>query len=240
MVPTIPYRTEHRKTRRHVRGPHPLPPGAHLWGHIPGLPRRTMLQGLAAAGLGGVAAFSTADSATAASPSTDWSAFDRQAQSAFERMRLVGSAVAVVSSERIVHTLTMGSRTLQPRRQVTSQKRFRVGSTTKSMTSAFGAWTAKLVRHRLLPTQRDANAREPRQSSCTGGPGFLNRPHFLECAQTIPAWEQIFTPAARICRGRRRSARACRRAMNRYRSRGRQRGPSARRSSRTRQPGPAH
>ncbi len=36
MVPTIPYRSEHRKRRRQVRGPHPLPPGAHLWGHIPG------------------------------------------------------------------------------------------------------------------------------------------------------------------------------------------------------------
>ena len=59
-------------------------------------------------------------------------------QSAFDRMRLVGGAVAVVTSERVVHT-TLGSCTLQPRRPVTKQTRFRVGSTTTSMTSAFVA-----------------------------------------------------------------------------------------------------
>ncbi len=103
-----------------------------------GLPRRRVLQGLAAAGLGGAAAIPLAGSARAAS-SVDWAGFDRQVRSAFDQMRLVGSAVAVVSSDRVVHTLTLGSRTVQPRRPVTQQTRFRVGSTTKSMTSAFVA-----------------------------------------------------------------------------------------------------
>lgn len=103
-----------------------------------GLPRRRVLQGLAAAGLGGAATIPLAGSARAAS-SVDWAGFDRQVRSAFDQMRLVGSAVAVVSSDRVVHTLTLGSRTVQPRRPVTQQTRFRVGSTTKSMTSAFVA-----------------------------------------------------------------------------------------------------
>jgi CubicO group peptidase (beta-lactamase class C family) len=98
-----------------------------------------MLQALAAAGIGGAAAVPLAASARAASPSADWSAFDRQVQSAFDRMRLVGGAVAVVSSDKVLHTMTLGSRALQPRRPVTELTRFRVGSTTKSMTSAFVA-----------------------------------------------------------------------------------------------------
>jgi CubicO group peptidase (beta-lactamase class C family) len=98
-----------------------------------------MLQALAASGIGGTAAVPLSTSARAASTSVDWSVFDRQVQWAFDRMRLVGGAVAVVTSERVVHSLTLGSRTLQPRRPVTQQTRFRVGSTTKSMMSALVA-----------------------------------------------------------------------------------------------------
>lgn len=69
----------------------------------------------------------------------DWAAFDQMVRSAFDRMKLVGAAVAVVSSGQVLHTLTLGSRSLQPRRPVTQDTFFRVGSTTKGMTSALVA-----------------------------------------------------------------------------------------------------
>ncbi len=100
-----------------------------------------MLQGLVTAGVA-AGTVPLAASSAAAKPtdaSVDWQAFDRVVGSAFDRMRLVGAAVAVVSANRVLHTVTFGSRCLQPRRPVTRHTRFRVGSTTKSMTAALVA-----------------------------------------------------------------------------------------------------
>jgi len=74
-----------------------------------------------------------------AAPAIDWSTFDHHVQAGFDRMRLVGAAVAVVSSTQILHTLTLGSRTRAPRRPVTATTRFVVASTTKAMSSALVA-----------------------------------------------------------------------------------------------------
>jgi CubicO group peptidase (beta-lactamase class C family) len=74
-----------------------------------------------------------------AAPAIDWSAFDHGVQVGFDRMRLVGAAVAVVSSAQTLHTLTLGSRNRAPRRPVTATTRFVVASTTKAMSSALVA-----------------------------------------------------------------------------------------------------
>lgn len=72
-------------------------------------------------------------------PAIDWSTFDHGVQVGFDRMRLVGAAVAVVSSTQILHTLTLGSRSRTPRRPVTATTSFVVASTTKAMSSALVA-----------------------------------------------------------------------------------------------------
>jgi CubicO group peptidase (beta-lactamase class C family) len=71
--------------------------------------------------------------------SSDWAAFDRMVGSAFDRMKLVGAAVAVVSGDRVLHTLTVGSRQLSPRRPVTENTAFFVASTTKPMSATMVA-----------------------------------------------------------------------------------------------------
>jgi CubicO group peptidase (beta-lactamase class C family) len=103
-----------------------------------GLPRRALLKGAVAAGLaaGSVPVTAAVAGAKPQSPVTDWSTFDRLVQAAFDRFRLVGAAVAVVSADQVLHTATFGYRSLQPRRRVTPTTRFRVGSTSKSMTAA--------------------------------------------------------------------------------------------------------
>ena len=103
-----------------------------------GLPRRALLKGAVAAGLaaGSVPVTAAVADAKPQSPVTDWSAFDRLVQAACDRFRLVGAAVAVVSADQVHHTATFGDRSLQPRRRVTPTTRFRVGSTSKSMTAA--------------------------------------------------------------------------------------------------------
>jgi CubicO group peptidase (beta-lactamase class C family) len=72
-------------------------------------------------------------------PPDDWAAFDRAVGSAFDRMELVGGAVAVVSASQVLHTATFGVRSLQGRQRVTTNTCFSVGSTTKSMTAALVA-----------------------------------------------------------------------------------------------------
>ncbi|MEO7234097.1 MAG: serine hydrolase domain-containing protein [Lapillicoccus sp.] len=107
-----------------------------------GLSRRTMLQGLAASALATGSMSVSAASASAAPnkpPPTDWAAFDRAVQLGFDRMRLVGTAVAVVSADRVLHTVTLGSRSLSPRRPVTEHTRFLVASVTKSMSAGLVA-----------------------------------------------------------------------------------------------------
>ena len=68
-------------------------------------------------------------------PWDEWGSFDRAVQSAFDRLQMVGAAVAVVSADRVLHTATFGSRSLSPRRPVTNGTHFLVASTTKSMSS---------------------------------------------------------------------------------------------------------
>ncbi len=107
-------------------------------GGMSGVPRRAFVQGLLAAGVaaGTMPVWASGATARAKNQTVDWQEFDRLVESAFDRMRLVGAAVAVVSADRVLHTATFGDRSLAPRRSVTRNTRFRVGSTTKSMTAA--------------------------------------------------------------------------------------------------------
>lgn len=66
----------------------------------------------------------------------DWGAFDGTIGAAFDRLAVVGAGVAVVSADAVLHTKTVGVRSLQGRRPVTNRTAFRVGSVTKSMTAA--------------------------------------------------------------------------------------------------------
>ena len=113
-------------------GPEPRPSG---------LSRRAVLRGLTAGAFAAGAAPFTASAAVAERkvPSDDWAAFDRTAGSAFDQMKLVGGAVAVVSAGQVLHTATFGVRSLQNRTRVTTDTCFSVGSTTKSMTAALVA-----------------------------------------------------------------------------------------------------
>ena len=103
-----------------------------------GVPRRTFLQGVLAAGVAAGAAplWASTAGARAQGSTMDWPEFDRLVGSAFDQMRLVGAAVAVVSADQVVHTVTFGDRGVAEPRPVTELTRFRVGSTTKSMTAA--------------------------------------------------------------------------------------------------------
>lgn len=104
--------------------------------------RRTVLQGAAASVVSGGLAIGTSSGAGAASrggpaPAPgDWGAFDAAVGSAFDRLKMVGAAVAVVSADAVLHTKTFGVRSLQGRKPVTTRTAFRVGSVTKSMTAA--------------------------------------------------------------------------------------------------------
>ena len=81
-----------------------------------GVPRRTVLQGIAAAGAvaGTGALWASPAAAAPAAPggTADWAAFDRSVGSAFDRMNW--SARRSVSGDRVLHTLTIGSRQLSP------------------------------------------------------------------------------------------------------------------------------
>ena len=103
--------------------------------------RRTVLRGLTAGALAAGAAPFAASTAVAKpkDPPDDWAAFDRAVGSAFDQMKLVGGAVAVVSAGQVLHTATFGVRSLQGRKRVTTDTCFAVGSTTKSMTAALVA-----------------------------------------------------------------------------------------------------
>jgi CubicO group peptidase (beta-lactamase class C family) len=100
-----------------------------------------VLKGAAAAGLVAAAVPYGASSAAAAggAPTTDWAAFDRSVRSAFDRLQLVGAAVAVVSRDAVLHTTTLGSRQLGPRRPVTPDTAFVVASVSKPLTATMVA-----------------------------------------------------------------------------------------------------
>ena len=55
---------------------------------------------------------------------------------AFDRMHVVGAAVAVVSADQVMHTATFGNRSLAPRQRLTAGTHHNVASTTKSMSAA--------------------------------------------------------------------------------------------------------
>src|SRR4051812_26691428 len=80
--------------------------------------RRTVLQGLAAAGVasGAVPIRASTAAAQTAAAFMDGQVFDRTLASAIDRMRFPGAAVAVVTADSMPHTVTLGSRSLQPRR----------------------------------------------------------------------------------------------------------------------------
>lgn len=104
-----------------------------------GLSRRTLFKGLAAAGVATGILSGSADVSSAAASPTGWKAFDADVRAEFARQHLVGGAVAVVNSSGQVYSATLGHRSLGRRERVNADTYFRVGSTTKSMSSLLAA-----------------------------------------------------------------------------------------------------
>jgi beta-lactamase class C len=65
----------------------------------------------------------------------DWQQFDAAVQAAMQTFGMVGAAVAVVNRQGTVHSQTFGVRDLASGAPVTPNTLFRIGSSTKSMTS---------------------------------------------------------------------------------------------------------
>ncbi|MFD8082764.1 serine hydrolase domain-containing protein [Kitasatospora sp. NPDC059722] len=76
-----------------------------------------------------------AGAAGAAGAADGWESFADRVKAEFAAMGLVGAAVAVVSSDRVLLTLPLGVREAGTDAPVTPSTRFLVASTTKSMTS---------------------------------------------------------------------------------------------------------
>lgn len=116
---------------------------------IQGVSRRSLLKGAAAAGLvaasGGLpvrpVGIARADAVQAPGSSSplDWQQFDAAVQAAMQTFDMVGSAVAVVNGQGIVHSQTFGVRDLTSGAPVTPNTLFRIGSVTKSMTAVLVA-----------------------------------------------------------------------------------------------------
>jgi CubicO group peptidase (beta-lactamase class C family) len=106
-----------------------------------GVSRRAVLQGAAAAGLaigyGGWPA--TVLGARAGGRTREWAEFDTAVRSSFQRMGMVGAAVAVVSADQVLYTSTHGLRDQATNQPVTNDTHFLVASTTKSMSSLLAA-----------------------------------------------------------------------------------------------------
>jgi CubicO group peptidase (beta-lactamase class C family) len=71
----------------------------------------------------------------AATLATEWQSFDRDVQAAMSTFGMVGAAVAAVNGAGVLHQQTFGVRDRASGAPVTNDTLFRVGSTTKSMTS---------------------------------------------------------------------------------------------------------
>ncbi|WP_042425722.1 serine hydrolase domain-containing protein [Streptacidiphilus anmyonensis] len=118
--------------------------------------RRTVLRALMAGGLSAGLSAWPATAARAADPVGGWASFADQVRAEFKAMGLVGAAVAVVSSDRVLLTLPLGVRDLGTRAPVSPSTRFLVASTTKSMTSLLVA--TYVDQHRLAWDQRVVDA----------------------------------------------------------------------------------
>ena len=102
------------------------------------LSRRVLLKGAVASGFGvtaGAVPRLAAFNARAATLATEWQSFDRDVQAAMSTFGMVGAAVAVVNGAGVLHQQTFGVRDRASGAPVTNDTLFRVGSTTKSMTS---------------------------------------------------------------------------------------------------------
>jgi CubicO group peptidase (beta-lactamase class C family) len=99
--------------------------------------RRTVLRGAVTAALAsGLAGWpAKVSGARPAGVSPEWAEFDAAVRSSFQRMGMVGAAVAVVSADQVLYTSTHGVRDRATGDPVTTDTHFLVASTTKSMSS---------------------------------------------------------------------------------------------------------
>jgi CubicO group peptidase (beta-lactamase class C family) len=104
------------------------------------LSRRALLRSVAVTGLGvagGALLGQQTLSARAAAPATrqasEWSSFDQAVQAAMQTFGMIGAGLAVVTSDSILHSQTVGVRNRDSGAPVTPATLFRVGSATKSM-----------------------------------------------------------------------------------------------------------
>jgi CubicO group peptidase (beta-lactamase class C family) len=103
------------------------------------LSRRALLRSVAVTGFGVAAGALLGQqglAARAAAPATrqvEWSSFDQAVQTAMQTFGMIGAAVAVVTSDGILHSQTLGVRDRDSAAPVTPATLFRVGSATKSM-----------------------------------------------------------------------------------------------------------
>src|SRR5689334_20800150 len=105
----------------------------------PHLSRRDLLQSAAVTGFGVAAGAllghpepSAQAAAPAASQGADWQSFDQAVQAAMTTFGMVGTAVAVVTADGILHSQTFGVRNRDSGAPVTPATLFRIGSATKS------------------------------------------------------------------------------------------------------------
>jgi CubicO group peptidase (beta-lactamase class C family) len=104
------------------------------------LSRRSRLKGVGVAGLAtGLAPATSAVAHARPGAEGEWDGFEAAVRAEFERMNMVGAAVAVVSADGVVHASTYGVRDQRRRPRVTSDTHFLVASTTKSMSALFVA-----------------------------------------------------------------------------------------------------
>jgi CubicO group peptidase (beta-lactamase class C family) len=123
------------RRRRHATDRETLRPAASL-------SRRALLRGVAAAGLGAAAGtfiWSAVPSVRAAAPAKSqasaWQPFDAAVHTAMQTFDIVGAAVAVVTTDGILHHQTFGVRDRASGAPVTPGTLFRAASTTKSMSA---------------------------------------------------------------------------------------------------------
>ncbi len=98
------------------------------------LSRRTVLQGVVAAGLAASVAGCTG-AAPVPRVAPGWESFVAAVRASFRRMEMVGAAVGVVSADAVLYSSTHGVRDQASGEPVTDDTHFLVALTTKSMSS---------------------------------------------------------------------------------------------------------